>query len=216
MDQYEILQRLFAKEILYYAFKAYAFNHSVRLDGNTHGEFGTRQEWKNNVESIVDEVKLWLADSNTRTFLHNTAKLLTRNEELIERLVQYAANTELEGSLCANIDKAVADDSIVADSLAECLAEGGVLPMYGMPTRDRVLYHSLQYRNGNEISDEVSTVSRPIDQAITAFAPGASITKDKHILTSIGFTQPSIIYGDGMNGKKCIKTKSALTPQFSH
>lgn len=209
MDQYEILQRLFAKEILYYAFKAYAFNHSVRLDGNTHGEFGTRQEWKNNVESIVDEVKLWLTDSNTRTFLHNTAKLLTRNEELIERLVQYAANTEQEGSLCANIDKAVADDSIVADSLAECLAEGGVLPMYGMPTRDRVLYHSLQYRNGNEISDEVSTVSRPIDQAITAFAPGASITKDKHILTSIGFTQPSIIYGDGMNGKKCIKTKSA-------
>ena len=75
---------------------------------------------------------MWLTDSNTRTFLHNTAKLLTRNEELIERLVQYAANTEQEGCLCANIDKAVADDSIVADSLAECLAEGGVLPMYGL------------------------------------------------------------------------------------
>lgn len=209
MDQYEILQRLYAKEILYYAFKAYSLNHSVRLDGNTHGEFGTRQEWKDNAESIVDEVKSWLTDSSNHTFLHNTAKLLTRNEELIERLVQYVANTEQEGCLCANIDKAVADDSIVADSLAECLAEGGVLPMYGMPTRDRVLYHSLQYRNGNEISDEVSTVSRPIDQAITAFAPGASITKDKHILTSIGFTQPSIIYGVGMNGKKCIKTKSA-------
>ena len=56
MDQYEILQRLFAKEILYYAFKAYAQNHSVRLDGNTHGEFGTRQEWKDNVESIVDAI----------------------------------------------------------------------------------------------------------------------------------------------------------------
>ena len=209
MDQYEILQRLYAKEILYYAFKAYALNHSVRLDGNTHGEFGTRQEWKDNVESIVDEVKSWLRDSSTRMFLHNTAKLLTRNDKLIERLVQYAANTEQEGCLCANIDKAVADDSIVADSLAECLAEGGVLPMYGMPTRDRILYHSLQYRNCNEISDEVSTVSRPIDQAITAFAPGASITKDKHIHTSIGFTQSSIIYGVGMNGNKCIKTKSA-------
>ncbi|MBQ7967395.1 MAG: DEAD/DEAH box helicase [Bacteroidaceae bacterium] len=209
MDQYEILQRLYAKEILYYAFKAYSLNHSVRLDGNTHGEFGTRQEWKDNVESIVDEVKSWLRDSSTRMFLHNTAKLLTRNDKLIERLVQYAANTEQEGCLCANIDKAVADDSIVADSLAECLAEGGVLPMYGMPTRDRILYHSLQYRNGNEISDEVSTVSRPIDQAITAFAPGASITKDKHIHTSIGFTQSSIIYGVGMNGNKCIKTKSA-------
>ncbi len=209
MDQYEILQRLYAKEILYYALKAYSLNHSVRLDGNTHGEFGTRQEWKDNAESIVDEVKSWLTNSSNHTFLHNTAKLLTRNEELIERLVQYAANTKQEGCLCANIDKAVADDSIVADSLAECLAEGGVLPMYGMPTRDRVLYHSLQYRNGNEISDEVSTVSRPIDQAITAFAPGASITKDKHIHTSIGFTQSSIIYGDGINGKKCIKTKSA-------
>ena len=68
MDQYEILQRLFAKEILYYAFKAYAQNHSVRLDGNTHGEFGTRQEWKDNVESIVDEVKLWLTDNSTQVF----------------------------------------------------------------------------------------------------------------------------------------------------
>ena len=54
MDQYEILQRLFAKEILYYAFKAYAQKHSVRLDGNTHGEFGTRQEWKDNIDSMVD------------------------------------------------------------------------------------------------------------------------------------------------------------------
>lgn len=208
MDQYEILQRLFTKEVLYYAFKAYALNHSVRLDGNTHGEFGTRQEWKDNVASIVDEVKNWLSGSENQAFLHSIAQLLTCNEELIERLVQYAANTEQDDCLCSNMDKAVADDSIVADSLAECLAEGGVLPMYGMPTRDRVLYHSLQYRNGNEISNEVSAVSRPIDQAITAFAPGASITKDKHILTSIGFTQPSIVYGEGMRGRMYLKTKS--------
>ena len=207
MDQYEILQRLFAKEILYYAFKAYAIKYNIRLDGNTHGEFGTRQEWKDNTNGVVDEVKTWLSSSVNNQLLLNIASLLTKDEQLITRLVEYANNPDKEGSLCNNINKAVNDESVVADSLAECLADDGVLPMYGMPTRDRLLYHSFRYEKGNHIAEEISTVSRPIDQAISAFAPGASITKDKHVLTGIGFSQASLVYGDGVNGRPCIKTK---------
>lgn len=207
MDQYEILQRLFAKEILYYAFKAYADKYGIRLEGNTHGEFGTRQEWKENANGVVDEVKAWLTSSNINQLLLSTASLLTNDDYLIKRLVEYASNPDQEGSLCDNMNKAVNDDSVVADSLAECLADDGVLPMYGMPTRDRLLYHSFQYEKGNQIAEEISTVSRPIDQAISAFAPGASITKDKHVLTGIGFSQASLMYGDGNNGRPCIKTK---------
>ena len=207
MDQFEILQRLFAKEILYYAFKDFATRHHVCLDGNTHGEFGTRQEWKDNVDNIEDEIKLWLSSPTNRTQLQKVASLLTSDSKLINDLVLYAADIVSSEGLCADMDAAVDDESIVVDSLAECLAEGGVLPMYGMPTRDRLLYHSFQYSRGNEIKDEISTVSRPIDQAISAFAPGASITKDKHILTSIGFAQSSLVYGEGSNGRNCLKTK---------
>ena len=209
MDQYEILQRLFAKEILYYAFKAYADKYGIRLEGNTHGEFGTRQEWRDNTNGVADEVKAWLTSSNNNQLLLNTASLLTDDDYLIKRLVEYANNPDQEGSLCDNINQAVNDDSVVADSLAECLADDGVLPMYGMPTRDRLLYHSFQFEKGNRIAEEISAVSRPIDQAISAFAPGASITKDKHVLTGIGFSQASLVYGDGNNGRPCIKTKGA-------
>lgn len=211
MDQYEILQRLFAKEILYYAFKSYADKNDIRLEGNTHGEFGTRQEWKDNVNGIKDDIKAWLSSEANKTFLRKIASLLTQNEGLINRLIDYAAHPEKEGSLCEQMDKAVADFSVVAESLAECLAEDGVLPMYGMPTRDRLLYHSFRYEKGNVISDELSSVSRPIDQAISAFAPGASITKDKHVLTAIGFSQSSLSYGEGMDGRKCLKTKGDPT-----
>lgn len=207
MDQYEILQRLFAKEVLYYAFKSFADGNGIRLEGNTHGEFGTRQEWIDNVNGIKDKVKEWLSAESNKSKLHEIALLLTQDEDKINRLMEYAACPNQEGSLFGQMDKSVADFSVVAESLAECLAEDGVLPMYGMPTRDRLLYHSFRYKNGNEICDEISNVSRPIDQAITAFAPGASITKDKHALTAIGFSQSSLSYGIGTNGRNCLKTK---------
>ena len=207
MDQFEILQRLYAKEILYYAFKAFATTRGIRLDGNTHGEFGTRQGWIDNNDRIKDYINNWLSNQSNYQLLHDIAALLTQDNELIQRLVKYASLTNQPESLFRQIEKAVEDDSIVADSLAECLADDGVLPMYGMPTRDRMLYHSFQYEGGNEIKEDISTVSRPIDQAISAFAPGATITKDKHILTAIGFSQSSLTYGVGPNGNPCLKTK---------
>lgn len=211
MDQLEILQRLYVKEILYYAFKSFAVQNNIRLDGNTHGEFGTRQEWSDNTNNIRDYVQRWLSGTASPR-LKNIASLLTENQKCIDSLVAYASDAN---GLIAQMDRAVADGSIVADSLAECLAEGGVLPMYGMPTRDRVLYHSLQYTNGNEIQEEISSVSRPVDQAITAFAPGASVTKDKHILTSIGFSQSSLVYGVGARGRRYVRTRgNADAPIF--
>lgn len=215
MDQFEILQRLFAKEVLYYAFKTFAINSGLRLDGNTHGEFGLREGWRLNLNGIRDQIRNWLASGSQKRLFERVASLMTKRTDLIDKLVDYASLTTRPDSLFACIDKAVEDDSVVADSLAECLAEDGVLPMYGMPTRDRLLYHSLQYANGNEIDESIASVSRPIDQAITAFAPGASITKDKHILTAIGFSQASLTYGTGLGGRKCIKTKGdANSPIF--
>ena len=79
MDQYEILQRLFAKETLYYAFKSCAEKQGARLEGNTHGEFGTRQEWKDNTNGIQDDVSAWLSSKDNEPLIRKIASLLTNN-----------------------------------------------------------------------------------------------------------------------------------------
>jgi hypothetical protein len=72
--------------------------------------------------------------------------------------------------------------------LAEFLAEQGLLPMFGMPTRVRNLYLDLSSDGAG--AAEWETVDRDVDLAIFEFAPGQTIVRDKRIHTSIGFTSP--------------------------
>jgi hypothetical protein len=73
----------------------------------------------------------------------------------------------------------------IRDGLAHTLAEAGLLPMFGMPTRVRNLYvDTLE----DEHQREWSTIDRDLDLAIFEFAPGAIIVKDKQQHRSIGFT----------------------------
>ncbi|MBK9145171.1 MAG: hypothetical protein IPM23_21980 [Candidatus Melainabacteria bacterium] len=69
--------------------------------------------------------------------------------------------------------------------LAHCLAEAGLLPLYGMPTRVRKLYLGLR-KHGRQV--QWHTVDRDLDLAIYEFAPGSSIVIDKGDHLSIGFT----------------------------
>lgn len=73
--------------------------------------------------------------------------------------------------------------------LAEFLAERGLLPMYGMPTRVRNLYLGL-VKESNERNGEYrwSAIDRDLDMAIYEFAPGAVLVKDKQKHRVIGFT----------------------------
>ena len=70
-------------------------------------------------------------------------------------------------------------------SLAGFLAEYGVLPMYGMPTRVRNLYVGLEDDGGDV---EWDAIDRDLDMAIYEFAPGQSLVRDKRRHRSIGFT----------------------------
>lgn len=73
--------------------------------------------------------------------------------------------------------------------LAKFLAEWGLLPMYGMPTRVRELYLGLRAERDDRNSDlEWSTMDRDLDLAVFEFAPGAILTKDKQKHKVIGFT----------------------------
>lgn len=73
--------------------------------------------------------------------------------------------------------------------LAHTLAEAGLLPMYGMPTRVRNLYTGFDRRPGTaQAWVEWQTIDRDLDYAIHEFAPGSIIVKDKRQHRCVGFT----------------------------
>ncbi|SFJ14917.1 DEAD/DEAH box helicase [Phyllobacterium sp. CL33Tsu] len=75
-----------------------------------------------------------------------------------------------------------------AGNLAGFLAENGLLPMYGMPTRVRDLLLGAAETDVGSL--DWDTVDRDLDIAIYEFAPGQSLIRDKRKHTSIGFTAP--------------------------
>ena len=74
------------------------------------------------------------------------------------------------------------------EGLAHTLAEAGLLPMYGMPTRVRNLYLSDMARPEGQFWRTWREVDRDLDIAVFEFAPGAVLTKDKQEHLCVGFT----------------------------
>ena len=72
--------------------------------------------------------------------------------------------------------------------LAETLAEAGLLPMYGMPTRVRELYLGDEWESGGGDWRRWVTVDRDLDLAIQEFSPGSVLVKDKEQHVCVGFT----------------------------
>lgn len=177
MPQVEIVQRLLVKECLRRAFKdAGVTCWEVEKKPDSHGEFGTVKNWKE-TEERRDKICNWLKTSSEVADVINS---LLVGVEGIDRhkLEEYARH-----DLFKKIDECTNNLELTGDGLAERLAEGGVLPMYGMPSRVRDLYHHDPSRK-----QKVPTIDRDLDLAVSEFAPGSEKTKDKRIYTAIGFT----------------------------
>ena len=89
-------------------------------------------------------------------------------------------------------------DTVVANkvdypqkALSEKLSNAGLLPMFGFPTRVRFLYHEKPKK-----LPPVEVVDRNLDIAISSFAPGSEIVKDKKVLTSVGFVTYEKFFGE--------------------
>ncbi|RVQ53561.1 DEAD/DEAH box helicase [Sinorhizobium meliloti] len=73
--------------------------------------------------------------------------------------------------------------------IASALAERGLLPLYGMPTRTRNLYVDLAKGKAKDDFDaDWDTIDRDQDMAIFDFAPGSVRTREKLRHRCIGFT----------------------------
>ncbi len=181
MGRPEIVQRLMAKECLRRAFLSAGVHwYESPVPPDSHGEFGLASEWISN-QDRRDAVCKWLAASEDVDLIANALCTGLHNSVATSDLVDFARR-----ELCDKIDEAYANPEITGDGLAEQLAEYAVLPMYGMPSRVRLLYHGLHNR-------EPLTVDRDLDLAVTEFAPGSQRTKDKRVHRAIGFTTPLLL-----------------------
>ena len=80
----------------------------------------------------------------------------------------------------------VANDSVYhQEALSERLAHAGLLPMFGFPTDARLLFTRSRYAL-NPWPPQSGIIDRGLDIAISQFAPGSQVVKDKAVHTACG------------------------------
>lgn len=176
LDRPEILLRVLTKELLRRAFRTLgAEDDGAELGVNVHGQFGTVGDWQTNRRRI----ERWLAD-NRRT-VESVVDALLRETRLADRrdnLLAYAGEP-----LLTRIDHEIAREAPERD-LSQQLAEHGLLPMFGFPSRVRYLFHR---RPGRPYPwPPGGVIDRDLTMAVAQFAPGSQLVKDKAVHTAIG------------------------------
>ena len=185
LRQQEILARVLAKEVLRRAFLDCGLFVGEGGD-NVHGEFGTAAEWNlpsstqpaRTVRELVDDwIQQHTADIGhvCDALLHYTSAALQSSRP---QLLAYMQN-----SLIAAIDATANDPMLPDQSLSKRLAYRGILPMFGFPTRVRLLHHD---KPTVRPWPPDNTVDRDLDIAISQFAPSAETVKDGVIYTAAG------------------------------
>lgn len=163
MRQEKIAERLVFKEALFHSF---ALPDEPERD-SVHGEFGLADDWPANRPRI----EAWLT-SHPQELLE-IATAITLGSALEARPLAERAQNEL----IERIDRVVAQpERYPQPALSERLANAGVLPMFGFPTRVRRLY----------LGSKDDYIDRTLDIAISQFAPGSEVVKDKAVHHSLG------------------------------
>ncbi len=174
----EIARRVVNKEVLRRAFHGLALPYA---GDNVHGEFGTVGDWAAHREVV----QAWIA-GHERDIRDICQAVLGRTAmDTPPGLAAMAAH--VVGALVAAIDQAAAHpESLPHLALSERLASLGVLPMFGFPTRVRLLFHEYPRIRQGGWPPERGIVDREIDIAISQFAPGAQTVKDDELHTAVG------------------------------
>jgi Lhr-like helicase len=179
----EIASRVVNKEVLRRAFQGLALPYT---GDNVHGEFGTVGDWPNHRPTVQSWIAGHLRDIQEicQAILRRTAM---DSPAGISAMVDHVVNSSLADALLPAIDRAATHpESLPHLALSERLASLGVLPMFGFPTRVRLLFHEYpRVREGGWPPDR-GIVDREIDIAISQFAPGAQTVKDDELHTAVG------------------------------
>ena len=187
-----IYRRVLIKEVLRQAIGA---KQAVTTD-SVHGEFGSVREWLgepdqgtkgNSTEEIPSRKQQlvdFLSDQETQAEIRQLAFQLKTQTRLSDQQVEEVL-AELP-QLPQLITKIAEDEKLIQEHLSERLAHAGLLPMFGFPTRTRVMYLDPLTRINGQNFPPKNVVDRDLDLAISAFAPGAEVVRDKRVHTSVG------------------------------
>ena len=148
----EIIKRVLAKEVLRQAFQALNLFGAQTAD-SVHGEFGDAAQWSQPTPpaqaggppgpTVEQVVSAWI-QNNQATIAHTADVLLayTHPNLVAERqtLIDFI-NQQLIGRITA----AANDPMLVQDALSERLANVGLLPMFGFPTRVRLSFSQASF-----------------------------------------------------------------------
>jgi hypothetical protein len=180
----EILRRVLVADVLRRVFRRVAPRFADFTPGfSTHGEFGAKSAWPNWSTFVRDELSA--ASGEAREAL----AALTRSTEFADEdswgpFIAYVTN-----NLWGEID-AQARSGRATEWLSELLAEAGIMPMFGFPTRVRLLYHhypwSRQSRPSGREWPPRTVVDRDLKIAISQFSPGSDTIKDRAVHTAVG------------------------------
>ncbi|MCW2283799.1 hypothetical protein M2323_001769 [Rhodoblastus acidophilus] len=154
-----------------------------------HGEFVPTDVYYDPALNWQQRLRAALAATQTDRDRFLTAAVITKAQS--ENDAAYIASYLTADKVVEEIKNAAGGTVPERMGLGQFLAERGLLPMYGMPTRVRNLYVGLRKgatHGGRDELPEWSTIDRDIDIAIAEFAPGNLLTKDKREHLVVGFT----------------------------
>ena len=183
-----ILKRIVLKHILMLISASRA---DWSFEAGTVGQLGgtgmEHGDWENDIRPAIEQ---WITEKQPiiKEIIKYYTIQYTQDPEILSGLQQWI-NKDALPLMDAAIQNSTQKDN------AQAIAEAGLLPIFGLPTTVRNLYHSCRLnkdKNNPNIKYEVITgiIDRPLDQAITEFAPGAIKTKDAAEYQSAGLTVP--------------------------
>jgi hypothetical protein len=191
VERLAIIRRVLVKEVLRQAFQ------DLNLFGNqggdsVHGEFGSAAQWSQPLPpaqgggppgpTVEQLVSGWIQAHQAE--IAHTADILLSYAHPNLVAARQALIDFINQQLIGEIRNAANNPNLPQDALSERLANVGLLPMFGFPTRVRYLFHERPV--GYDWPPEEGVVDRDLDLAISQFAPGAETVKDGLIHTSIG------------------------------
>lgn len=172
----EIIQRALAADILPELFRrAERELDDIDLGRNVHGQFGTAAQWRDRPD-LRESIARGLVGESARIESAARALLLGTHEDLN---MGPGDLTAVMARLPDDIDRAAQQARV--DDLSEALAQSGVLPMFGFPTQVKVLWLKRPVWPGSE-----NNIDRDAQIAVSEFAPGAELVKDKAIHSAVG------------------------------
>lgn len=189
MGQERIFKRLLAKEILCRAYVEKQIDVTSDEKSSVHGEFGSVDSWA----IYKTEISNWINEN--RTAIEQTVDVLLTPQlkDKKDEFVNWVTDTTTQNGLIEKAQSIINNEEISSNDISEKFAEGGILPMFGMPTTVKNLYHGINKKL------EPLSIDRAQSMAIYEFAPGAQKTKDKAIHQVIGFTS------DFINSRNTVK-----------